>query len=69
MNHGESGHKRDADLNQRHSRSARDREHQWNQEDKADLKEHRDPDDEGDHHDRPVHATLAKEINERRRNA
>src|SRR5687768_9645353 len=69
MNHRQSSHQRDADFYERHSRAARDREHQWNQEDEAHLKEHRDPDNESDHHDRPVHPPLAKQVDERRRNA
>src|SRR6266576_53677 len=56
---------RNAHLHQGDAGAARNREDQWNEEHEPDLEEDRDAHDEGDEHDGPVHAPLAKQANER----
>ena len=52
------------DLHEREPRPPRDREHQRDKQDESHLEEHRNADDEGDDHDRPVHSGFTESRDE-----
>ena len=64
MHHRQPGNERNADLDQRRAGLPRNREHQRNQQHEPDLEEHWYAHDEGDEHDRPVHARFAEDADQ-----
>src|SRR5258705_3999321 len=65
MHHRQPGHQRDTDLDERHPRAPGDSEHQRDEQNEPHLEEDRDSNDEGDEHDRPMHAPFSEEVDQR----